>query len=351
MDTDPISAVTPDLGIDDRVTVRHRLDDGSATDVVGWVVELDDDRIRVQPPSPGADAEPVTVARRRIILAKRVPPAMGGRPPHRVSAEELQLAALPGWIADSEPLADWTLRYGNGFTGRANSCLAVGDPGIPYAEAAGLIVERYAAAGLEPMAQVITDSEPDLRLRELGWRPTYVETTVMAHTLNGLLESQLHNGSDASAHASADRVRIDTELTEDWWQGYLKYRPIPDHPTARRILINNPPVGLASVRPGPAAAAGSGSSEASRTEAIVALGRGQVTRDWLGIAGLWTDPDHRRQGLATMIIRALARWAARRGARNAYLQVATENVGAVAAYQRLGFTRHHDYCYLAPPSE
>ena len=28
-----------------------------------------------------------------------------------------------------EPLGEWTLRAGGGFTGRANSCHAVGDPG------------------------------------------------------------------------------------------------------------------------------------------------------------------------------------------------------------------------------
>lgn len=342
MDTDPISTIVPAVRVDDRLTVRHRLDDGSATDVVGWVVGLDEGRIRIQPPSPDGAAEPVEVARERIIVAKRVPPAMGGRPPARVTPEELERAALPGWVADTEPLGNWVLRFGNGFTGRANSCLAVGDPGIGYDEAAKLIVDRYTAAGLEPRVQVIAGAEPDARLRDLGWHETYVATTVMAQTLNGLLDD--HPLHDHQVHAHRDpvhpgegRVQVDTELTEDWWQGYLKYRPIPDHPTAGRILTNNPPVGLASIRSGD-----------GRAGEIVALGRGQVTRDWLGIAGLWTDPEQRRRGLATMIVMELARWAARRGARNAYLQVAKENTGAIAAYRRLGFAAHHDYLYLCP---
>lgn len=327
MDLDPLTRLVPPAGIDDRVTVRYRLPDGSATDVVGWVTALDDRQVRIERPAADGHPQPVLVNRDRIIVAKRVPPVPGGRPVAKTSAEELERIAMPGWIADAEPLLaehpGWTLRFGNGFTGRANSCLAVGDPGLPYADASKIIIERYDAAGLPPWVQVITDSETDRRLVDLGWQQTYVATTVMANTLVELVGD----------HPRTDQVEIAGDLTEDWWQGYLKYRPIPDHPTARRILTNNPPVGLASVR---------------IDGRLVALGRGQLTADWLGIAGLWTDPEYRRRGLATMIIRELAHWAARRGGRYAYLQVAQQNSGAIAAYARLGFVRHHDYRYLAP---
>ena len=324
---DAIARLLPPPRIGDRMTVRYRLPDGSATDVVGWLTELDDARVRVEPPAADGRPRPVSVDRDRIILAKLVPPVLGGRPVARTTPEELERIAAPGWVADSAPLRPgrdgWLLRFGNGFTGRANSCLAVGDPGIPYSEASKIIIEQYEAAGLPPWVQVVTGSEPDLGLVDVGWQQTYVATTVMACTLADLVGDR----------PRTDLVRIDEELTEEWWQGYLQYRPIPDHRTARRILVNNPPVGLASVH---------------LDGRLVALGRGQVTADWLGIAGLWTDPGHRRRGLATMIIRELAHWAARRGARSAYLQVAQENSGAIAAYSRLGFVRHHNYRYLAP---
>ena len=45
---------------------------------------------------------------------------------------------------------------------------------------------------------------------------------------------------------------------------------------------------------------------------------------------------------------ALGNWAARQGARYAYLQVATVNEPAIAAYRSLGFIHHHAYRYLAP---
>ncbi len=81
---------------------------------------------------------------------------------------------------------------------------------------------------------------------------------------------------------------------------------------------------------------------------MVAIARGHLSGPWLGLASIWTDPEHRRRGLATAMMRALGHWAARRGARYGYLQVAAQNTGAVAAYERLGFRRHHAYRYLTP---
>jgi GNAT superfamily N-acetyltransferase len=321
---DPLSRIDPPVAIDDRLTVRHRLDDGSATDVIGWVCAIDTAEITVLSGIDESGEHRQRVDRDRIILAKRVPPARGSRPLSRVSAEELERAAVPGWIADSEPLGGWTLRSGRGFSGRANSCLAVGDPGLPYSEAADSMINFYRSVELPPKAQVIVGSEAEQALRDLGWSDSYVTTTVMVQPLTDLLHDQQRDAS----------IKITSELTDHWWQAYLRYRPVPDHAIARRILAGPPPVGLASI---------------AVDDHIVAVGRGQVSGEWLGVAALWTDQDHRRLGLATRIMIELGHWAARYGARAVYLQVAQQNTGAIAAYERLGFARHHDYLYLSPP--
>jgi hypothetical protein len=48
------------------------------------------------------------------------------------------------------------------------------------------------------------------------------------------------------------------------------------------------------------------------------------------------------------MITALGHWAARKGARYVYIQMATVNEPALAAYGKLGFVHHHSYVYLAP---
>jgi ribosomal protein S18 acetylase RimI-like enzyme len=65
---------------------------------------------------------------------------------------------------------------------------------------------------------------------------------------------------------------------------------------------------------------------------------------------VWVSPDHRRQGLGTVVVAAMLDWAAERGATTAYLQVRGDNPGAVAAYERLGFVTHHAYRYLTTPA-
>ena len=56
------------------------------------------------------------------------------------------------------PLGEWELRTDPAPVGRllkrANSCLAFGDPGLPLAEAAGVVRDFYAARGRDALAQV-----------------------------------------------------------------------------------------------------------------------------------------------------------------------------------------------------
>jgi N-acetylglutamate synthase len=56
-------------------------------------------------------------------------------------------------------------------------------------------------------------------------------------------------------------------------------------------------------------------------------------------------PTHRRRGLGTEVMRALATWGACNGARQCYLQVEAGNEAAQAMYGRLGFRTHHRYHY------
>jgi ribosomal protein S18 acetylase RimI-like enzyme len=80
-----------------------------------------------------------------------------------------------------------------------------------------------------------------------------------------------------------------------------------------------------------------------------AKGRVACEGDWAGITDVWVSPDHRREGLGSVVMAALLEWAAERGAGTAYLQVRGDNPGGLALYGRLGFRTHHTYRYLAAP--
>ena len=103
-----------------------------------------------------------------------------------ISIPDLEQRAALGWRAPEEGrLGDWLLRAADGFTGRANSALAAGDPGRPLDRAAAVVRDWYQARGLPAMIAV---SHPADRpqaapvgrfLAERGWGVRSGAVTVM----------------------------------------------------------------------------------------------------------------------------------------------------------------------------
>jgi RimJ/RimL family protein N-acetyltransferase len=319
--SDPLTGALPG----ERWVVRRLLPDGSATDVIGWVEALDATSVRLS----SIDQHLHVIERSKIIAARRVPAAAGGPDPRRISAADLQRHALLGWLAWHEPLGEWTLRAGGGFTRRANSCHAVGDPDLPIRQAAEQIIGFAAAHDIAPTAQVIEASPEEHALRGLGWVRSDQPAAVLVSRLAEFL-------ADRPAEPA---VKITEALQPDWEETYQHSRPNSAEPAiVRMILDGNPPRAFAAVA----------AQEPGDRSELVAIARGHRSEDWLGLAAIWTRPDHRRRGVARAMMTALGHWAARQGARYVYIQVASGNEPALAACDRLGFVHHHGYVYLAP---
>ncbi|HET8915690.1 MAG TPA: GNAT family N-acetyltransferase [Propionibacteriaceae bacterium] len=318
--SDPLATALPG----ERWVLRCRLPDGSATDVIGWIDIVDPTSVRLV----NVDAAQV-IERYMIIAARRAPAAAGGLDPGRISAHALQRHALPGWLAWHSSLGEWTLRAGGGFTRRANSCHAVGDPGVPIEQAAGQIISFAVSHDIDPLAQVIDGSAEESALRRLGWRSIDQPTAVLVSRLADFLADR----------PAAHPVTISEVLEPDWEQMYQQSRPNSADPAiVGMILEGNRPRAFAAVA----------NQKLDDHSKLVAIARGHRHQDWLGLASIWTRPDHRRRGMATSMMVALGHWAARQRARYAYVQVAKVSEGPIAAYTKLGFVHHHAYRYLAP---
>jgi GNAT superfamily N-acetyltransferase len=260
------------------------------TDLLGICTSWGDGLCVVQPET----GPPVAIAIAEIVSGKPVPPRPSTR--HRVSPREAQLRALALWPdLETEPVGDWLLRRSSvSRARRANSVLAMGPSGV--ADDYGRVVEFYERPpGQRPIAAVLPDSAEDALFRSHGW----------------VLES---NDADTVFQlAGVARAR----------------RSLAAYDDVEEVTLEE------------------GDRTATARIGDLASGVAAYDRDWVGFRSVEVSPAHRRRGLGLAIMAALLEWGAERGATTAYLQVLGDNEPALGLYERLGFTPHHRYRYLA----
>src|SRR5699024_2021296 len=87
-----------------------------------------------------------------------------------IGADDLEEIAARGWPAiEYAPLGQWQLRASNGFSKRANSAGAFGDPGCPVPEALERVRDYYHSRSLPALVQVVADSTMEARIQDAGW--------------------------------------------------------------------------------------------------------------------------------------------------------------------------------------
>ena len=293
-----------------RVVVRRRagVRDGRPvySDALGDLVALDEAGLTVLTRNG-----PLRIPRADVVAGKRIPPP-------RMGTAALERIASEAWpAAERDRLGDWQLRATGGWTGRANSALAVGDPGLPLPDAVDAVVDWYAARGLPPRINVPLPLAAAVGavLDARGWlaaEPTLVQTAPLAN-LTGA--------------AGGDDVRLAPAPSPAWitavqrWKGALP-------PEAHGLLTGPSQVRFA---------------EGYRDGALAATARGAVVSGVLHLGLVEVAPAARRQGLAARLTRTLAGWARENGAHTAMLQVEESNGPAIALYGALGFQTHHAY--------
>lgn len=300
-----------------RVTLRHRYDATTLTDVVGRLDAWDDGVLRVE----RRDGRLVEVPEADVVAAKVVAP--------EVSAEDMQAVAERGWPPhEAAPLGGWTLRWSGGVTGRANSVRVAGSPGMPLPEALAAVERWYAERGGPALMQMPVPSAYDAALEGAGW--AVARRTVLRTAPTQVL-------LDAAARPPAEDLHVVRM----------------DEPSPELLELVDPgldPVALARILTGPAERVfvevrdprGGllGTGRASATSA--ASGR------WAGVTSIATVPEARRRGIASLVMAELARWSLEHDCPRTYLQSLGANEPAGALYEGLGMPVHHAYVYRSP---
>jgi ribosomal protein S18 acetylase RimI-like enzyme len=258
---------------------------------------------------------------------------------------DLERAAAAHWRGTEEEwLGGWLLRAAEGFTGRANSALPLGDPGLPLDDALAAVTGWYRARGLPPMIAVPLPAEgparaevPENRLaphhldNQLSERSWLIRRGPALVMTAGLPDAAVPAGLPAGAE-----FRVDDE-PDDAWLGMYHYRGQDRQPpVSRKVLMSAAAQAFASIRRG-------GGRE------VMAIGRLSIADGWAGITAVEVNAAHRRAGLGTALTARVCAEAVRRGVRRVFLQVETTNLAARALYERCGFRYSHRYHYRVGP--
>ncbi|MEW2043890.1 GNAT family N-acetyltransferase, partial [Streptomyces sp. NPDC005534] len=195
----------------------------------------------------------------------------------------------------------------------------LGDPGVPLDDALTLVRDWYGARGLPAYIQTSTGAEGTeellcAHLEARGW-----SNEVTAELWIGALAPL--------ADREAPEVTL-SRTADASWLGRYQRKGVGE--VALRVLGSGPSVWFATV-PG------------AEGEPPAAIGRCVVDGRWAGFAAVEVDPAHRRRGLATAVMAALADRALAEGASAAWLQVETDNTAARTLYAGLRFAAHHAY--------
>jgi ribosomal protein S18 acetylase RimI-like enzyme len=243
-----------------------------------------------------------------------------------VSGELALEVLLDAWPPlERERLGDWSLRFAHGFTRRANSVLAIGEPALPLDDAIARCEQRYAARELPARFQLregIVAEELERGLRARGYTHGHA-----AHVLAGPLPA-----------ARSDTRVVHADLPSDGWlEVWLASRREPEAAAPARAILErvSRPRTFACLR---------------LEGRVVATALGTVSPGWLGLNCLAVRDDARRQGLARSMVGALAAWAGGQGAERLWLEVEHDNEPAQRLYRDLALERVGGHSYLTAPS-
>lgn len=263
------------------------------------------------------DGSAVEIPLADIVSGKPVPPRPSVR--SRVPAVEVERHSFVLWPSMTlEEVGGWALRQAppspsGRVLRRANSMLAMGDPGVPLAEATRRALEFYAAHSQQALAHVVPGSPEAEGLAALGWSPL------------GDGDARCQVASVARALRASRAQLVPHHRSHDTPEVSPAARYIEDGLRLRVELVDGD--GIPTAR-----------------------GEGALDGDWVGISALQVEETRRRRGLGTAVVAELLDWAAGRGAVSAWLHVETGNAPAIAFHERLGFATHHPTGYLVGPS-
>lgn len=246
---------------------------------------------------------------------------------------ELEKKAANGWVADEISEYDgWEMRFGNGYTGRANSISVYEDSTKRLEDKVVYCENLYKAHGI-PCNFKVTDADKELSEYLLNRNYNVVTPTdVMildkdSEVFKNVLENDLYENV------------VFSDSPEKWFDPYFEFEGFTDEKKIeayKQFHANTkvPKLYVTVIHDGKAAAVASCAIEGGYSL----------------LHNVIVDKKYRGLGLGKKLCLAAILKSKEMGARYAYLQVIKDNVVAVNLYKKLGFVKVYEYCYLKKTS-
>jgi GNAT superfamily N-acetyltransferase len=252
---------------------------------------------------------------------------------------DLERVAAAHWRGTEEEwLGQWLLRAAAGFTGRANSALPLGDPGLPLGAAVDYVTRWYACRGLRPMIALpvpLDAATPSGELDAELVRRSWPERGSPAFVMVADIEDGARPGGASQAGLPAGlEFRADTAPDEGWLAAYHYRGGDSPPPVARSVLTSAAGQVFLSIRAG---------------DDVAAIARLSLAEGWAGVTAVEVDRARRRAGLGSALTREALAQAAAHGVHRVFLQVEVDNAAARSLYERNGFRYSHRYHYRIAP--
>ena len=230
--------------------------------------------------------------------------------------ESLEKIAQQNWMPETiQEIGSWQLRSNRGFSFRANSTLPLGGkgfgaPGIELNQAISKVIDFYKDLNQPAIFQILPSihQELDRNIKALGFR-SKGEVCFETMRINSPLIYDLKD---------VQLLTCDYP-TDDWFALH------EDGEIAAELMLRTPSKYL----------------HLFEQSELVATARAAFTEDWAGISRVRVRPDKQNQGLGKKIMMATLNEIKNNGLENAFLQVESKNVNALAIYHSLGFSLHH----------
>ena len=236
--------------------------------------------------------------------------------------EEIAMNAFPALL--SEIYDGWILRYSDGYIYRGNSVNPIYKSTLNLEEKVIECEKRYFSKALPCVYKMTNGVEHGLQeLLEARGYEAQKETHIMEMQLGNLVNED------------TDYMECLFHIEERWLDQFVKLNgtvKVPERSISKDMLrsIGRPLICAAIYE----------------KNEMVACGLGVLERHRIGLYDIRVLEKYRKRGYGTRICKKIMSEGIKMGATTAYLQVMSDNMGAIRLYEKIGYKAIYNYWYM-----